>query len=445
MTGPIKLKNCALAFAIGTEGSNGALTETAVTVPVYDLSYELSLGLHARDPNRARLGHLGMVPGERYGIIRFGVDLRGSGTAGVAPKYGKLLRGCGMSETANTGSASIGSTVSDRKHANSTVTVLGASAVAGTFSGTKSGTLELVVTAVTTNTNVVFTWIFWPSDGSAADVTTTTHTSTSTQTPSGTTYIDGVTLATTVNPGSSTTGVVVGDRWTVALKSDQAVSVTYKDTSTSHSCLDMAFFGVDASGDYKQFKLHSARGTWSTSLQLGQPGRLAFEFMGVLNAATAIWADGSTWGTTGAYDATVSPAFLGVTSTVDGGGVQCFRTLGLDYGAEVVMRECAGQATGYKAADINAIRPTGTRDPEAVLVATDNPFGRVMAASQHTFLATIGSTAGNIITINVPNYQETGVTQAERNGTLVEQVAFQCAEPEYDAGDDYHQIDLVFT
>ncbi len=54
---------------------------------------------YKRDPVRANLGQLESLPGARSAKLTFTVELAGSGTAGTAPAWGKLLKACGCSET----------------------------------------------------------------------------------------------------------------------------------------------------------------------------------------------------------------------------------------------------------------------------------------------------------------------------------------------------------
>lgn len=57
-----------------------------------------------RDLVRPFLGGSEHLVGSRVAEIGFDVEIAGSGTAGTAPAYGKLLRACGMAETVSAGS-----------------------------------------------------------------------------------------------------------------------------------------------------------------------------------------------------------------------------------------------------------------------------------------------------------------------------------------------------
>jgi len=56
-----------------------------------------------RNPAMGSLGRLGALIGKQWVEISFSVELKGSGSLGVAPRIGDLLECCGMAETVNAG------------------------------------------------------------------------------------------------------------------------------------------------------------------------------------------------------------------------------------------------------------------------------------------------------------------------------------------------------
>jgi hypothetical protein len=58
----------------------------------------------SRDLDRPTLGLEAEINIGPYAIVSFDVEIAGSGTAGVAPRYGRLLRACGYTETIEAGS-----------------------------------------------------------------------------------------------------------------------------------------------------------------------------------------------------------------------------------------------------------------------------------------------------------------------------------------------------
>lgn len=65
----------------------------------FEPSFDYDLETHDRNPIRPTLSMLNPVSGRRYGILTFKCELKGSGTAGTAPKFGKLFKFCKMTET----------------------------------------------------------------------------------------------------------------------------------------------------------------------------------------------------------------------------------------------------------------------------------------------------------------------------------------------------------
>jgi hypothetical protein len=87
-----------------TYGTDASPTGASNALLVSDASFELSIDNVNRDLLRSSLGGSEQLAGTRYVKCEFTVELSGSGTAGTAPAWGPLLRGCGMAETVNAGS-----------------------------------------------------------------------------------------------------------------------------------------------------------------------------------------------------------------------------------------------------------------------------------------------------------------------------------------------------
>jgi len=57
-----------------------------------------------RNPGMTTLSRFNPIIGKRWVEITFGVEIRGSGSAGTAPRMGDILEACGMAETISAGS-----------------------------------------------------------------------------------------------------------------------------------------------------------------------------------------------------------------------------------------------------------------------------------------------------------------------------------------------------
>lgn len=81
-----------------TEGTAETLANTDCFL-VYEPTFDEVTDIHDRDPFRPTLSPMAPVTGRRYGVMTFKVELKGSGTAGTAPEWGKLMKFCKMTET----------------------------------------------------------------------------------------------------------------------------------------------------------------------------------------------------------------------------------------------------------------------------------------------------------------------------------------------------------
>lgn len=99
-----------LEATYGTDAAPGATDAIYAT----DVSLSPMEGTDvARDLELPYLGALGSVPVDLHRKLSFKVELTGSGTAGTAPAWGKLLRGCAVAETISAGTSVTYNPVSD--------------------------------------------------------------------------------------------------------------------------------------------------------------------------------------------------------------------------------------------------------------------------------------------------------------------------------------------
>ena len=96
-----------LAAQIETaEGSAGTLTGADVLL-VANPSFKPNTPPIERDNTNSTMSQVAAVMGARSAVIEFDVELKGSGTPGTAPEYGKLLKMCGFSENTVASPASV--------------------------------------------------------------------------------------------------------------------------------------------------------------------------------------------------------------------------------------------------------------------------------------------------------------------------------------------------
>lgn len=97
---PRKTRNTAILAKIETTyGTDAVPTGAADALLVSNPTCDYTYNNVARDNIRAFLGASEQLAGTRYVTLGFDVEVSGSGTAGTAPAWGKLLRACAMAET----------------------------------------------------------------------------------------------------------------------------------------------------------------------------------------------------------------------------------------------------------------------------------------------------------------------------------------------------------
>lgn len=431
---PLYRRKTQIAVATGTVGTEPTWSnvETAANanILVYDPQINYSVGRFDRNPLRSQIGTLASVPTTETAELSFTCELKGSGTAGVAPSIGKLLRACSMTQTANTGTASIG-TVYKQSESTGTGAV---PVLTGTYTGTKSGILEIQITAVTTNTSIVVQATFYPGDGSAPS------TGSFTQNSGSAVALTGVAAGVSFDfgdPSSSTTGYVIGDAFRSVLVSDQTVEVTYvpREPDGSSVYVDISYLQ-----DGRAHRLFSCVGTWEITGTVGEIATIRFTMTG----RPATVADVSLL--TGInFEDTVPPAFMGITSLdLLGESDSCFSSVGITLGNTIAYRMCASEAKGIESPAITGRAVVGTIDPEADLVANFNTFGLMRAGTESALDFQVGSTSGNIVKFEAPRVEITNIEDTDRDGILVDGLTLRFNQPEYSGTNQYQEFTLTF-
>lgn len=424
---------CAKVGTAGTAPTWSTVEDAAnAAFLIYEPSSARNQTLVARNPNRAQIGSLAGIPASVSGTHSFTCELKGSGTAGVAPKIGPLLRACGMSETINAGSAAVGTLIRDPSFSTGTVSP----SVAGTFTGLLSGRLVIEVITVTLNTSVEVQATFYPGDGTAPASDNFTQSSGAAVTLTG--VADGVTFD-FGDPSSATAGIAVGDRFIIPLTSSAQASVTYKmldDMSTS------PVVDISTLQDGRAKRTYSCRGNCDLAFAFDDFAKAAFTMQGipVADADVAILSGI-------AYETTVPVPFMNLTGTVlfTENPAPCFSAAAIAFNNDVQMRQCVvGHESGFKDATITSRAMTMEIDPESQLVAAVDFYALQRAGTEGVVQFTIGTVAGNIIDIVASKAQITNITQADRTGDIIDGLSLQLNQPMVDAGSGFSEISITF-
>lgn len=114
--------------------------------------------------------------------------------------------------------------------------------------------------------------------------------------------------------------------------------------------------------------------------------------------------------------------------------------LSIEIANGIQMRDNVSAADSVLGFMITDPKITGSIDPERELVATHDWWGKLMAGTLGSMTITIGSTAGNIITITAPKVQYVGLEPGNRNGIATLEAKLHFAR---NSGDD--ELVIAFT
>jgi len=190
--------------------------------------------------------------------------------------------------------------------------------------------------------------------------------------------------------------------------------------------------GIYEDGLFK--RLRGCMGTFVITLESGKPGSVEFTFTGIWDAPTDVELIAPD------YPTYIPPRFAGSTLTI-GSWTPKVATLTIDRGNEVILREDETDSSGYIAAHVTAWKIVGSLDPEAALVATNDPHGDWIASTEAALVVVVGASGTDIIEIDAPKLQFANVQEGDRNGIQTDELEFQLNRSA-DAGDDELSITL---
>ena len=210
-----------------------------------------------------------------------------------------------------------------------------------------------------------------------------------------------------------------------------AATVTYVPASTTISSMTLALYN-----DGMIYKMWGARGNVSLKLVKGDYGVLHFTFTG----ADFSIIDGAVL-TAVTYESTKPQPFLGASSFTIDSYAALISSLDFNMNNTVMLRPDIVSTSGNKSAVITNRSPSLTLDPEGILVATYDFFGKWRSGSEGAIAAcVVGASAGNILTLTAPKVQYTGGSLADRSGLRSFGITCQLNR---NAGDD--EISIVHS
>ena len=207
-------------------------------------------------------------------------------------------------------------------------------------------------------------------------------------------------------------------------------SATYKPASTGDKSMSLAMYN-----DGVRYGVFGARGNVSIKALKGKPVMLHFVFTGADYTVT----DAALLTTGVTYEATKPLPFMAATMTLDSYAA-LIGSMEFNMNNDIVLRDDINAISGHKSAVIAGRKPSLSIDPEMVLVATYDFFGKLRSGSEGALTLALTGSAGNITTITAPKVQYTGVKLSEKSG--IRSLGIDC-QLNRNAGDD--EIVIAFT
>ena len=366
------------------EGTAETLTASEATLLPYDPSFAADIAKFARTPARSVYTPLDKVTGRQLASLGVRTELKGSGDVTTAPAWGVWAQLCGMTE-------SVVKTVA-----------------IGAVSGGPFLPGELVSNGSDVGRVV----------GAVA------------ATPLYYVLVSGSAFANTDNLTGATSGATA----TCSADSLDDKGFEYLTRSGGEVSGTVALFR-----DGRRKLMVGARGNAQVTGVLGEPLFLTLAMQGVYGSVADVALLASI-----AYESVVPPSFLGVDVTVQGYAAK-LRNLSIDLGNELTPDEYVGSDApkGAKSVLIIGRTPTATMDPQAVLVATHDFWGKVVSGAGGYLYTQVGSSAGNTIKVAAPRVQYDTVAEQENAGVEVDAVNMSLTTNDLAATDNALQLAMV--
>ncbi len=209
-----------------------------------------------------------------------------------------------------------------------------------------------------------------------------------------------------------------------------AADVQYAPVSTGHESVTIYYFQ-----DGIQHILTGCVGNVSFNLEAGALGKMSFTFTGHLVSVLDVALP-----TGPVYQTNVPPPLISTPFTIGGFGA-VINALTFDLSNTVATPPDMSASDGYSQVRITQRDVQGSYDPEATLIATDDPFTALSAGTQLAVTTgVIGSLVGNRIQFDMPRAYNKDVSPGDRDGVRTYDIPLGFAEV---AGDD--EVNITFT
>lgn len=208
-------------------------------------------------------------------------------------------------------------------------------------------------------------------------------------------------------------------------------SVTYAPTSSNHGSVTLYI--------YKDGRLHivtGCRGSIKKTFSATKALMFEYTFQGRYAAPTVAALPGTV-----TYESTVKvpPVCKTTNLQYNSKSTLVVGTLEFDLANEVVKRVSLNDSNGIKGFEITDRKPKVSIDPEAQF-ETSYAFRTDWMTTQRALSIVATRAAGNIITLNIPQFNITKIEYGDRDGIQVEKLDGECAAS---SGDD--SFSIVYT
>jgi hypothetical protein len=377
-TNLVRLRNAAVAVKIEVTPGTDAIAGTPANVDWIGADCQVQFDQSAV-PNSEMTGSLDRAPAIVGGLrprLRLTMPLRGSGTAGTAPEWGRLMQCATMQETL---------TAAAVPAAPLALTAGGASAVTlGATFGTTAQQyrgMPLALGAITSDQ---------PALSAISDYTTGRV----------------ATLIHTVSTSFTTTQ-------TAQIPINQRYSPT-SDETVFKTCT-IYFFA-----DGMRWRFTGCLGTWSLDLTTGGIGQLSFDLVGTFldYSATAL---PTGWNT---VIRPTAPRFVAGACRMNG-AIARVRALSVQAGVATVLPENPEATEGYDPAVPVERDVSGSLDPLMDTTVSVSRFNNFRNGTNMILGAILGSTPGNRFAIVLPSIRATAMNPGDRGSLGVDSIGFQ--------------------
>lgn len=359
----------------GEEETLAAVDAVKVVVPI---PTAINIESEELDESTGGLDQSAPETGGGYVGFKPSVFLRGAGTAGQAPDYGKLLRGCGLQE------------------------ILTAAAVTGTAQAGAAGSITLAATASAVD------------DAYQGMVITTTGGTGTGQTRVITAY-NGTTKVASITPD-----------WTTAPDATTTYSIPanalYVPAHVGLETLTMAkvLHASNPANGSKRLRGIGCAGKYSLAVTTRKAGnKLDFDFRGILpGARDEVARPASTLSTVNARPFLSAMAYLG-------GQKVKFGDFSFDQAGTIEQDDDPAAALGYDIGEVMKRVGAGTITPSMSLNSTRNAMQDWMDARDQPLWLYWGPRAGERVSLFFPGIRFTGNEDQDKRGFAAERLPFR--------------------